>query len=510
MVECCRSSFHELKKGVGRQMVRFGAPKRLWDDCLERESYVRSHTSHDIFRLGGQVPETIVSSETADISPFALFKWYEWVLFRDTSVTYPDDSMILGRDLGPAIDIGPAMTRKILKENGQVVYRSTVRSLTPDEMADKTMKQKRHTFTEKVNAVLGDGFKYKDFANDPELEDLQTPIYPAYSDDDDGEMHVTPDADDDTDDVDTYDQYVGATVTLPIGDKMMSARVRGRKRSSDGSFAGRANPNPILDTRIYDVEFADGQMAELAANVIAQSMYAMCDAEGNQYLLLEGIVDHRKDDTAVERADMYVQRGSNRQLKKTTKGWKLCVEWKDGSTSWERLANLKESNPVEVAEYATTHGKENEPAFLWWVPYTLRRRNRIIAAVNNRYHKRTHKFGIMVPKTFEDCLRIDRENGDTKWQDAMRKEMRKVKVAFQVLDDGTLAPPTFQEIRCHLVYDIKMEDFQRKARLVAETKTGRSWHEVPHRIPRIFCVRPLNRLASVMQVHAGMGGSGGR
>jgi hypothetical protein len=87
------------------------------------------------------VPETIVSGEPADISPFALFKWYKWILLRDTSVTYPDDSIILGRDLGPAIDIGPAMTCKILKENGQVVKRSTVRSLTPDEMADKTMKQ---------------------------------------------------------------------------------------------------------------------------------------------------------------------------------------------------------------------------------------------------------------------------------------------------------------------------------------------------------------------------------
>jgi hypothetical protein len=58
-------------------------------------------------------------------------------------------------------------------------------------MADETMKQKRHTFTEKVNAVLGDGFKYEDFVNDPELEDLQTPIYPAYADDDNGEMQVT-------------------------------------------------------------------------------------------------------------------------------------------------------------------------------------------------------------------------------------------------------------------------------------------------------------------------------
>jgi hypothetical protein len=73
--------------------------------------------------IGKPQPEAIVSGETADISPFATFKWYDWVLFRDTSATYPDDIMVLGRDLGPAIDIGPAMTRTVLKANGEVVYR---------------------------------------------------------------------------------------------------------------------------------------------------------------------------------------------------------------------------------------------------------------------------------------------------------------------------------------------------------------------------------------------------
>ena len=307
------AAIRELKKGVGRQMVRSAAPKRLWDDCLEREAYVRSHTAHDIYRLKGQVSETVVSGETADISPFALFKWYERVLFRDTSVNYPDDTLVLGRDLGPA------MTRKVVKENGQVVYRSTVRGLTPDEMVDETMKAKRNAFTEKVNAMLGDGFKYEDFANDPELEDLQTPTFEGYADADDGEMPHVLDADDEVD-VDTYDQYIGAEVTLPVGDQMRSAKVRSRKRSVDGKLVGRANTNPILDTRMYNIEYSDGQTAEVAANVIAQNMYAMCDTEGNQYLLLDGIVGHRKDDSAVDRADMYVQRGSNRHMRKTTKG----------------------------------------------------------------------------------------------------------------------------------------------------------------------------------------------
>ncbi len=105
-------------------------------------------------------------------------------------------------------------------------------------------------------------------------------------------------------------------------------------------------------------------MAEISANVIAQNMYAMCDTEGNQFLLLAGIVDHWKEESALDKADMmYITHGSNRQIRKTTKGWKLCVEWKDGSTSWERLADLKESNPVELADYAVAHRIETKPAF---------------------------------------------------------------------------------------------------------------------------------------------------
>ena len=42
------AAIRELKKGVGQQMVRSRAPKKLWDDCLEREAYVRSMTAHEI------------------------------------------------------------------------------------------------------------------------------------------------------------------------------------------------------------------------------------------------------------------------------------------------------------------------------------------------------------------------------------------------------------------------------------------------------------------------------
>ena len=47
--------------------------------------------------------------------------------------------------------------------------------------------------------------------------------------------------------------------------------------------------------------------------------------------------------------------------------------------------------------------------------------------------------------------------------DAISKEMKNVRVAFDILKDGDRAPIGHKQINCHLIYDVKMEDFGRKA-----------------------------------------------
>jgi hypothetical protein len=133
---------------------------------------------------------------------------------------------------------------------------------------------------------------------------------------------------------------------------------------------------------MYTVRFPDGKEAAYAANIIAENMLSKCDEEGNQYLLMNHIVDHKKEENAVPKNDTFIWIRGRKYPRKTTKGWKLCVEWKDGTTSWVPLSTLKESNPVEIAEYAVTHELSDKPAFSWWVPYTLKQRVAIISAVN--------------------------------------------------------------------------------------------------------------------------------
>jgi transposase len=454
-------SIKELKKGVARKMISSKAPKPLWDDCLELESFIRSHTAHDIFGLKGEVPETVVSGETADISEFAEFKWYQWIKFRDTVIPFPEDKLVLGRYLGPSTDIGPAMTAKILKSNGQYVHRTTLRALTDDEIASPDELRERTEWDDAIRAKLGPGSTMDDFKDD----DVETPTYDLYADEEDGEAQHMPERDDVT--AENLDQYIGAEVLLPLGDKMLSGKVRARKRDRDGSLRGTAHSNPILDSRTYDVEFPDGAEAEYSANVIAENMWSQCDLEGNQYLLLDSIVDHRSDGHAVTRSDMYTYVNGTKRMRKTTKGWHFCIQWKDGTTTWERLSDLKESNPVQVAEYVMTKELDHEPAFAWWVEFTLKKRERIIAAVNQRYQKRTHKFGVRIPKSVKEAIAVDTENGDRQWQDAIDLEMNAVRVAFKILNGDESIPPGYQQIRCHMVFDVKMESFKRKARYVA-------------------------------------------
>ena len=55
-------------------------------------------------------------------------------MFNDSPVQFPDDKFSLGCWLGPSIDVGPAMTYKILKANEEVVPISTVRPLEDTEL----------------------------------------------------------------------------------------------------------------------------------------------------------------------------------------------------------------------------------------------------------------------------------------------------------------------------------------------------------------------------------------
>ncbi len=155
------------------------------------------------------------------------------------------------------------------------------------------------------------------------------------------------------------------------------------------------------------------------------------------------------------------------------------VQWANGTCQWIDLKILKESNPVHIVEYVTARNIADKPAFAWWVPYVLRKRDVIVSTVTTRVWKTSHKYGIELPTSVKHAIKIDQKNGNTLWQDALLKVMDNVCVAFEILGPGMKVPPGWHKASGHLVFDMKM-DFTRKARWV---KDG---HKTPDSVTSSF------------------------
>jgi hypothetical protein len=92
----------------------------------------------------------VISGETADISPFCEFGFWHLVKFREKGVAFPVDTLVLGKYLGPSIDVGQAMTQHIMKANGEIKDHSTVCSRTPEEYVNAALHQELVKFLEAI------------------------------------------------------------------------------------------------------------------------------------------------------------------------------------------------------------------------------------------------------------------------------------------------------------------------------------------------------------------------
>jgi hypothetical protein len=160
--QAAEGCIRKLKRGVSRKMIKTGFPRVLWDHCIELKALIPSSTSNSVYMTNGEVPETIMTGSTANISHICEFGWYDWVMFRDNIPTFPDVKLILGRYLGPA-DVGLALTAKILKSNVQTVCRLTLWHLNDEEIHCPIHQETRRVFDETIANHLGPNATDQDF-----------------------------------------------------------------------------------------------------------------------------------------------------------------------------------------------------------------------------------------------------------------------------------------------------------------------------------------------------------
>ncbi len=138
----------------------------------------------------------------------------------------------------------------------------------------------------------------------------------------------------------TSDPYVGMEMAISRGaeGEMVHATVRKRVRDADGIPVGVSHTNPLLDSRKYEVEYVDGHVEELTANLIAENLLAQVDNEGRRQMMLLAIIDHRVLHDAIPKSQgTYVNSYGVKRRKTTTRGWELLVEWRNGSSDWVSL-----------------------------------------------------------------------------------------------------------------------------------------------------------------------------
>ena len=465
-------------------MMRRNVPLRLWCYTLEYACDLESLTVPAMYRNRGRTGYEIIFGNTPDISEYVEFEFYDYCWYWDTPQSYPHEKKSLGRWLGVAHRVGQSMVYYIMNSNGKVITRSTVSRLEPSDYDVDEYKIRINKLNKTIEDSIGD---YKNALNVsstqlPEMEndDLESQLSFCFdlklaeinsTKEEAASNTEIPEIDDSpSDDVESseFDKFLGVYVELPgdDGESKVLARVKDRKRDHDGRLVGTSHTNPILNTAIYNIETPDGNVQEYSANVIAENLWNQVDDDGYNYNLLFEIIGHRKNDDAVTKENGYYQTkmGTKRRVI-TTKGWDLHVRWETGETSYIALKDIKESNPVEVAEYAFYKHIEDEPAFAWWVRTALKRRDVMVSKVARRVRKRV-KFGVKIPKDYDEAVKFDRENRNTLWQDSIKKEMTNVQVALKFNDDGGNIPIGFKEITCHLVFDVRF-DLTRKARYVA-------------------------------------------
>ena len=148
--------------------------------------------------------------------------------------------------------------------------------------------------------------------------------------------------------------------------------------------------------------------------------------------------------------------------------YNVMVEWESGEVTYEPLALISKDDPITCVVYAKKHDLLdttgwNHPKRHAKIPKRLIRADKQSWIRQVRASAR-YQHGFQVPKDYNDAIRLDKENSNTHWQDAMNLELTG-KAQFH--NGKAVTPDGFQKIRVHFVYAVK-HDGRFKARLVAD------------------------------------------
>ena len=456
--------YQTVKRHVNQVMNFTGAPAYTWLLALLYVLYVLNRTACEA--IHDAVPLTKSTGQTTDTSILFQFQFWEPVYYAtDKKLSYSskpgfpsDPGEKSGRFVGFAETVGDVFTYKILTDDThKVIYRSEVRSAkmgsnqnlrvrpdlvegesNPDSSKISSASETPEEFLKSPNRIpFGDSRIVFDQNNEPIGSHFKT-FYP--------------------------DELLHRSYLTPIDEKGQRFRAR------------------ILE-KVFEPDVDKGtSIQETPENVKFLITYDHPDRD-DELIAYNEVLDHvereieasQDPDTVVWRfTEIVAHEGPLHTTDPSYKGsgYNVKVLWSDGTTTYEPLSVIANDDPVTCALYAQKHGLLEEPGWRRFkrIVKNQKKLRRMVnqSKLKSKRNSKRYKFGFEVPRNLADAIRLDKENKNTRWKDAMALELSQIMEYKTFLDRGygDKRPPGYKRIRAHWVFDVK-HDGRHKARLVA-------------------------------------------
>ena len=449
--------FGLAKRYTNTVMNTSGCPACCWLLCLQYICVVLNHLASPT--LQGICPVQALEGTTPDISFLLHFSFYEPVYYRidssEPDLNFPSSSNEKkGYWVGFADNQGDSLTWRILTEDTQkIIIRSGVRSAL------------RTTTNQHLASPSGEGTT------------LPFPI--PYSQQSQNSLPLDPlDAS-----TPNFEHFVKSQTGEDEDNPIPMANI------DIPNLLGRSFLLPPEDNwerhmaKVIDIDDHGQTLEDIKFKLKINKDQAEEIMSYNQLMdyIQKGTDAEEDPDSLFKFRDIVAHQGPLESTDPNHKGSKynVMVEWESGEVTYEPLTLISKDDPITCAVYAKKHDLLDTTGWKHLKRYAKTSKRLIRAVKQSRIRQvrasARYQHGFQVPKDYNDAMRLDKENGNTHWQDAMDLELTQIHEYKVFKDTGkakfhngkVVTPDGFQKIRVHFVYAVK-HDGRFKARLVAD------------------------------------------
>ena len=449
--------FGLAKRYTNTVMNTSGCPACCWLLCLQYICVVLNHLASPT--LQGICPVQALEGTTLDISFLLHFSFYEPVYYRidssEPDLNFPSSSnKKKGYWVGFADNQGDSLTWRILTADTQkIIIRSGVRSAL------------RTTTNQRLASPSGEGTTLPFLIPYSQQSQNYLPLDPFDASTPNFEHFVKSQTGEDED-----NPIPMANIDIP--------NLLGRSFLLPPEDNGERHMAKVIDIddhgqTLEDIKFKLKINKDQAEEIMSY----------NQLMdyIQKGTDAEEDPDSLFKFRDIVAHQGPLESTDPNHKGSKynVMVEWESGEVTYEPLTIISKDDPITCAVYAKKHDLLDTTGWKHLKRYAKTSKRLIRAVKQSRIRQvrasARYQHGFQVPKDYNDAMRLDKENGNTHWQDAMDLELTQIHEYKVFKDTGktkfhngkVVTPDGFQKIRVHFVYAVK-HDGRFKARLVAD------------------------------------------